>query len=298
MGATGWGGGPQGDGDPLGLSGISGREVLPRLRVTPNRWGVVSALGGVENRLGPGVSAAGEPGNTAGEVFSSAPGRAAAAQSLRLSSLPSPSGCSVPRSGLPAPPSCSTPAERLFWQNMPSRGHNCLRKTFPLLFPGTALGSFQSGVVTKARGCGHSGSDDGTPFASALRAPSGQSFTFPTAELQQLVLGTLSRLQDQPHGATREPKGVLLPWCPLLVTPYNLCTFVFHHWTDTLVVVGQTLVGKLPAPSPLCDVQGSGSAHHTFLSGLCSSRQVCPTSLEECLSSLVRLQYHTGGSSN
>ncbi|RLV82885.1 hypothetical protein DV515_00016543 [Chloebia gouldiae] len=69
-------------------------------------------------------------------------------------------------------------------------------------------GGFLSGVVTKARGCGHSGSDGGTPFASVLWAPSETSFSFPTAELQLLILGTLSRLQDQPHGASREPNGV------------------------------------------------------------------------------------------
>lgn len=103
------GDGPQGDGDSSVLSGIAGREVSPRLRVTPDRKGVVSSLGGRENR--PGESAQHRSrGTRVGRPSAAAqdtrlPPRAAT-QSLRPSLLPSPSGCFLPRLALLAPPSC------------------------------------------------------------------------------------------------------------------------------------------------------------------------------------------------
>lgn len=122
------------------------------MRVTADRWGVVSSLSGGENRPGPGVSAAPELGNTGGRP-------PAAPQDTRLPpSAPAPAASLPPRAA-PCPAQRSQPhlpaehqLKRLFWRKHALTVTPLFKENISRFFPGTALGSFLSGAVTTARG--------------------------------------------------------------------------------------------------------------------------------------------------
>lgn len=141
----------------------------------------------------------------------------AAAQDTRLPPRASAPAPFRPRRAAPCPAQRSWPhlpakqqLNRLFWQKHALTVTQLSRKKHFPFFSWRGSRQFpERSSDHSQRQRARSGSDGGTPFASALWAPGGTSFTFPTAEWQQLILGTL---QDQPHGATRQPKGV--PCCP------------------------------------------------------------------------------------
>lgn len=212
----------------------------------------------------------------------------AAARSPRPSPPASPSGCSLPRSALPPHLPAKHQLKRLFWQKHALTVTQLFKENISPFFSWHGSGQFperSSGHSQRPRG--PSSSDAGArkdlsfgPCGLLHLADSGVAVTHPGSAVP--AAGAGSRSHSGAHGCACCPGG------PLPVTPNNLGTPVSHHWPHTFGC-GWTNPGRETAdsllPSVMCR-QGALLVTHFSLSGLCSSRQVCPTSsLEECLSS-------------